>query len=230
MGMTPVLLLDADAEFRGMVADSLQAAGFHPMQAATIAEAEALVLRGTVRFEALVLDVNLPDGDGCDLCVRLRTARLHMPLLMLAGSDAENDVVRGLEAGAHDYLAKPVRLPVLIARLRAQLRHHGNSTHAALTVGRWRFHPAQKLLCDEAGGRIWLTLKEVGILRCLLRMDGAVAKQQLLADVWGYRADASTRTLQTHIHRLRRKIEVDPCNARLLMTTKGGYRLAAQSG
>ena len=230
MGMTPVLLLDADAEFRGMVADSLRAAGFYPTQVATIAEAEALVLRGVVRFEALLLDVNLPDGDGCDLCARLRTARLHMPVLMLAGSDAEDDVVRGLEAGAHDYLAKPVRLPVLVARLRAQLRHYENSTDAALTVGRWRFHPARKLLCDQAGRRILLTLKEVGILRCLLRMDGAVATQQLLADVWGCRAAASTRTLQTHIHRLRRKIEADPRNARLLVTTKGGYRLAAHGG
>ena len=226
--MTPVLLLDADAEFRGMVADSLRAAGFHPTQAATIAEAEALVLRGVVRFEALLLDVTLPDGDGCDLCARLRAVRQHMPVLMLAGSDAEHDVVRGLEAGAHDYLAKPVRLPVLVARLRAQLRHHENSTDAALTVGRWQFHPARKLLCDEADERIWLTLKEVGILRCLLRRDGTVAKQQLLADVWGYNPTASTHTLAAHIYRLRRKIEADPCNARLLVTTKGGYRLAAQ--
>lgn len=230
MDLTPVLLLDDEAEFRGMVANSLRAAGFHPTQAATIAEAEALVLRGTVRFEVLILDVTLPDGDGCDLCARLRMARQHMPVLMLADSDAEDDVVRGLDAGAHDYLAKPVRLPVLIARLRAQLRHHENSTDVTLTVGRWRFHPARKLLCDKAGGRIWLTLKEVGILRCLLRIDGAVAKQQLLADVWGYSPAASTRTLQTHIHRLRRKIEADPRNARLLVTTKGGYRLAAHGG
>ena len=230
MGMTPVLLLDADAEFRGMMADQLRAAGFASTEAATVAEAEALVLRGPVQFEALLLDVSLPDGDGCDLCARLRAARQHMPVLMLAGSDAKRDVVRGLAAGAHDFLAKPVRPPVLIARLRAQLRHHEHSTDAVLTVGPWRFHPAQKVLLDQAGGRILLTLKEVGILRCLLRMDGAVAPQRLLADVWGYSPAASTRTLQTHIHRLRRKIEAEPRNARLLVTTKNGYRLAAQGG
>ena len=226
MGMTPVLLVDDDAEFRRVVVDELRTAGFDLTEAATVAEAKALMLRGMVRFEALLLDVTLPDGDGCDLCARLRTARQHMPVLMLADSDAEDDVVRGLEAGAHDYLAKPVRLPVLIARLRAQLRHHENSADAALTVGRWRFYPAQKLLRDQAGGRIWLTLKEVGILRCLLRTDGAVAKQQLLADVWGYSLSASTHTLATHIYRLRQKIEADPSDARLLLTTNVGYRLA----
>ncbi len=227
MGMIPVLLLDDDAEFRGIVADELRAAGFDPMQAATVAEAEALVLRGTVRFEALVLDVSLPDGDGCDLCARLRAARQHMPVLMLAGSDAEADVVRGLGAGAHDYLAKPVRPSVLIARLRAQLRQHENSTDAVLTIGRWRFYPAQKVLRDQAGRRIWLTPREVGILRHLLRTDGGASRQGLLADVWGYNPAVTTHTLETHIYRLRQKIEVDPSDARLLVTTRAGYRLAA---
>ncbi len=231
MGMTPVLLLDADAEFRGMVADSLRAAGFQPTQAATIAEAEALVLRGTVRFEALLLDVSLPDGDGRDLCARLRAVRQRMPVLMLAGSNAEHDVVRGLEAGAHDYLAKPVRLPVLIARLRAQLRHHENSTDEVLTVGPWRFHPAQKVLRDQAGRRVSLTPREAGILRYLVRQRNClVTKQELLADVCVYSPATSTHTLITHIYRLRRKIEANPRAARLLMTTKGGYRLAAQGG
>jgi len=122
MGMIPVLLLDDNAEFRAMVADEVRAAGFDPTEAATVAEAEALVLRGIVRFEALLLDVSLPDGDGCDLCARLRAARQRMPVLMLAGSDAEDDVVRGLDAGLDDYLVKPVRASVLIARLLVTTR------------------------------------------------------------------------------------------------------------
>ena len=226
MGMIPVLLLNGDTEFRGMVADELRIAGFDPTEAATVAEAEALVLRGTVRFEALFLDVSLPDGDGRDLCARLRAARQHMPVLMLAGSDAEDDVVRGLEAGAHDYLAKPVRPSVLIARLRAQLRHHENSMDAVLTVGPWRFHPAQKVLRDQAGRRVWLTPREVGILRHLLRTDGGASRQGLLAEVWGYNSAVTTHTLETHIYRLRQKIETDPADARLLVTTRAGYRLA----
>ena len=227
MGMIPVLLLDDDAEFRGMVARELRTAGFAPMEAATAAEAEMLVLHGVVRFEALILDVTLPDGDGCDLCARLRAAGQGMPVLMLTASDAKDDVVRGLEAGAHDSLCKPVRLPVLVARLRAQLRHHENSTDLVLTVGRWRFHPAQKVLRGKEGGRIRLTSKEVDLLRYLLRTDGAASTRRLLADVWGYNPALSTHTLQTHIYRLRQKIEADPSNARLLVTTDGGYQLTA---
>ena len=229
MGMTSVLLLDADAEFRGMMADSLRAAGLNPTQLATIAEAEAQVLRGAVPFEALILDVNLPDGNGCDLCARLRAARLQMPVL-LTGSDAESDVVRGLEAGAQDYVTKPVRPAVLIARLRAQLRHNENSTDAMLTVGRWQFHPAQRVLRDQKGGQIRLTSRERDILLYLMRVKSAVTKHGLLADVWGYNPAVSSHTVETHIHRLRRKIEADPRNARLLVTTKDGYRLAAQDG
>ena len=228
MGMIPVLLLDDDAEVRGMMADELRSAGFDPTEAATVAEAEALVLRGTVQFEALLLDVSLPDGDGCDLCARLRTARQHMPVLMLAGSAAKGDVVRGLAAGAHDYMAKPVRPSVLIARLRAQLRHHEHSTDAVLTVGQWRFYPAQKVLRDQAGRSTRLTSKESGILRYLMRRaNRPVTRQELLTDVWGYSPAASTHTLQTHIYRLRQKIEADPSNACLLVTTNSGYWLAA---
>ena len=227
MGMIPVLLLDDDAEVRGMVADELRSAGFDPAEAATVAEAEALVLHGTVRFEALLLDVSLPDGDGRGLCARLRAARQHMPVLMLADSDAEDGVVRGLKAGAHDYLAKPVRPSVLIARLRAQLRHHQNSTDAVLTIGRWQFHPAQKMLCDQAGRRTRLTAREVDILRYLMWIDSAATKRRLLAAVWGYNPAVRTHTLETHIYRLRRKIETDPTDARLLVTTRVGYQLAA---
>ncbi len=228
MGMIPVLLLGNDAEFRAMVADELRAAGFDPTEAATVAEAEALVLRGMVPFEALLLDVSLPDGDGCDLCARLRAARQGMPVLLLADSDAEDDVVRGLETGAHDYLVKPVRPSVLIARLRTHLRHHENSTDAVLTVGRWRFHPAQKVLRDQAGGRVWLTTREVDLLRYLVRRaNRGVTRQELLADVWGHNPATSSHTLESHVHRLRQKIEANPRDARLLVTTSVGYRLAA---
>jgi len=231
MDMIPVLLLDDDGKFRGMVAGELRAAGFDPTQAATVAQAEALVLRGMVRFEALILDVDLPDGDGCDLCARLRAARQRMPVLMLADTDAEDDVVRGLEAGAHDYLAKPVRPPVLIARLRTHLRHCKNSTDAVLTVGRWRFHQVQRVLCDQEGRQIQLTCREADILRYLIRRaDRAVTGRELLADVWGYNPAASTHTLEAHIYRLRQKIEVNPRDARLLVTTRVGYRLAAPIG
>ena len=225
---TPLLLLDDDGAFRGLVADELRSAGFQPVEVATVAEAEAIALHGPVRFEALILDVNLPDGDGRDLCARLREAGLSVPVLMLTGMDGDNDVVRGLEAGAHDYVAKPVRPAVLIARLRTQLRLHESSLDAVFTLGPWQFHPAQKLLRDAKGVEVWLTAKEVDILRHLQRAGGHVSKQALLSDVWGYNPSVTSHTLETHIYRLRKKIEDDPNDPRLLMTVLGeGYRLAS---
>ena len=229
MDAIPLLLLDDDDEFRSVVAETLQAAGFHLVEAATVAEAEAEVLHGTTRFAALILDVSLPDGDGRDLCTRLRAAGHRMPMVMLTGRDADMDVVRGLEAGAHDYLAKPVRPSVLVARLRALLRHHESSLDAVFPLGPWTFHPAQKLLRGKAGVRIWLTAKEVDILRHLLRSPGPVSKQALLVDVWGYNPSVSSHTLETHIYRLRQKIEADPSDPRLLLTAEGGYYLAPEA-
>ena len=225
MGMTPILLLDDDAEFRALVAEELQAAGFDPAGTATVADAEEQVLRGSVRFQALILDVGLPDGDGCDLCARLRALDHHMPVLMLTASDSEDDVIRGLQAGAHDYLAKPLRPAELVARLRAQLRHHENSMDAVFTLGPWQFHPAKKLLRNAKGVKVWLTTKEVSILRHLRQLSGSASKDNLLAELWGYNSNVSTHTLETHIYRLRQKIEADPYNAQLLVTAGGGYRL-----
>ncbi len=224
----PVLILDDDLDFLGALADELSEAGFNPTQAATVAEAEALVLRGPTRFEALLLDVDLPDGDGRDLCAQLRKAGLRVPVIMLTGSDGEDDIVRGLESGAHDYVAKPFRPGVLIARLRTQLRLHENSMDAVFNLGPWQFHPAQKLLRNERGVKVWLTAKEVDILRHLQRNGGTVSKQALLSEVWGYNPSVSSHTLETHIYRLRQKIEADPYAARLLLTAEGGYRLAPE--
>jgi len=226
--LNPVLILDDDPAFLGMLADELLEAGFSPTQAATVADAEALVLRGHTRFEALLLDVELPDGDGRDLCARLRKGGLRVPVIMLTGSDGEDDIVRGLESGAHDYVAKPFRPGVLIARLRTQLRLHENSMDAVFNLGPWQFHPAQKLLRNDRGVKVWLTAKEVDILRHLQRNGGAVSKQALLSEVWGYNPSVSSHTLETHIYRLRQKIEVDPYAARLLLTADGGYRLAPE--
>ncbi len=225
MGMTPILLLDDDTEFRAQVTEELRAAGFDTAGAATVADAEEQVLRGSVQFQALILDVGLPDGDGCDLCARLRALDHHMPVLMLTASDSEDDVIRGLQAGAHDYLAKPLRPAELVARLRARLQYHKNSMDAVFNLGPWQFHPAKKLLRNAKGAKVWLTEKEVGILRHLMQLGGSVSKGNLLADVWGYNRNVSTHTLETHIYRLRQKIEADPSNAQLLVTAEGGYRL-----
>ena len=224
----PILIIDDDTTLRQTLVEQLEVDGeFSAAEAGTISEAEAMVTARDARFDALILDVTLPDGDGRDLCASLRKAGLRMPIIMLTGSDEEADVVRGLDAGANDYIAKPFRLAELLARLRAQVRIFENSEDAVFTIGPYTFRPSAKLLQEPVKNRrIRLTEKEAAILKFLYRAGTRpVARQVLLNEVWGYNANVTTHTLETHIYRLRQKIEPDPGNARLLVTEGGGYRL-----
>src|ERR1700761_2008906 len=224
----PILIVDDDRALRATLAEQLAVDGeFSAAEAATIAEAEAKLGAKDSRFDAVILDVGLPDGDGRDLCTRLRRQGQKMPIIMLTGSDTESDVVRGPDSGANDYIAKPFRLNELLARLRAQLRIFENSEDAVFSIGPYTFRPAAKLLQDPARNkRIRLTEKEAAILKFLYRAGArAVGRQVLLNEVWGYNAAVTTHTLETHIYRLRQKIEPDPTNARLLVPEGGGYRL-----
>ena len=224
----PILIVDDDPDLSQMLAEQLALEGeFAAVGAGTLAEAERLLAAPDARFDAVLLDVGMPDGDGRDFCIRLRRQGHKMPILMLTGSDAEMDVVRGLDAGANDYIAKPFRLAELLARLRAQLRTFENSEDAAFSIGPYTFRPSAKLLVDPARNRrIRLTEKEAAILKFLYRAGSRpVARQVLLGEVWGYNAAVTTHTLETHIYRLRQKIEPDPGHSRLLLTEGGGYRL-----
>ncbi len=227
-GERPILLVDDDPTLRAMLVEQLCVDGeFTAVEADTLQRAEQLMNAPDARFDALILDVSLPDGDGRDLCARLRRQGHKLPVIMLTGSDDEASVVRGLDAGANDYVAKPFRLAELLARLRAQLRIFENSEDATFVIGPYLFRPSAKLLQDTVRNkRIRLTEKEAAILKFLYR-SGAnpVARQVLLNEVWGYNASVTTHTLETHIYRLRQKIEPDPANLRLLLTEAGGYRL-----
>jgi len=227
-GERPILIVDDDRALRATLSEQLAVDGeFAAAEAASAADAEARIMSGANRYDAVILDVGLPDGDGRDLCARLRRAGIKVPIIMLTGSDDESDVVRGLESGANDYIAKPFRLAELLARLRAQLRIFENSEDAVFTIGPYTFRPAAKLLQEPTKNRrIRLTEKEAAILKFLYRAGTKpVARQVLLNEVWGYNAAVTTHTLETHIYRLRQKIEPDPSNARLLVTEGGGYRL-----
>jgi DNA-binding response OmpR family regulator len=147
---------------------------------------------------------------------------------MLTGHDSDSDAILGLESGANDYVTKPFKFAVLLARIRAQLRQHEQSEDAVFQLGPYTFKPAQKMLLDERERKIRLTEKETNILKYLYRAQAVVvARDVLLHEVWGYNAGVTTHTLETHIYRLRQKIEPDPSNARLLVTESGGYRLVA---
>jgi DNA-binding response OmpR family regulator len=224
----PILVVDDDDILRDTLKEQLQVDGeFRADDAGTLAEAQTKVTAKDARYDAVILDVGMPDGDGRDFCAQLRQDGFRMPIIMLTGSDDETDVVRGLDAGANDYIAKPFRLAELLARLRAQLRIFENSEDAVFTIGPYTFRPSAKLLQEPLKNRrIRLTEKEAAILKFLYRAgERPVARQVLLNEVWGYNAAVTTHTLETHIYRLRQKIEPDPSNARLLVTEGGGYRL-----
>ncbi len=227
-GERPILIVDDDGALRAMLSEQLAVEGeFVAAEAETAAEADRRLGAREARFDAIILDVGLPDGDGRDLCARWRRQGVKVPIIMLTGSDDEADIVRGLDSGANDYIAKPFRLAELLARLRAQLRIFENSEDAVFSIGPYTFRPAAKLLQEPARNRrIRLTEKEAAILKFLYRAGTRpVPRQVLLNEVWGYNAAVTTHTLETHIYRLRQKIEPDPSNARLLVTEGGGYRL-----
>jgi DNA-binding response OmpR family regulator len=224
----PILIVEDDAALSATLAEQIAQEGeFRPDLAESAREAEAKLWNADSRYDAILLDIGLPDGDGRELCARLRRDGKRMPVIMLTGADSEQDVIRGLDAGANDYIAKPFRLPELLARVRAQLRVFDNSEDAVFTVGPYQFRPSAKLLFEQARNRkIRLTEKESAILKYLYRAGGRpVPRQILLNEVWGYNSAVTTHTLETHIYRLRQKIEPDPSHARLLLTEGGGYRL-----
>ncbi|MCO6188105.1 response regulator transcription factor [Rhizobium sp. L1K21] len=178
------------------------------------------------QIDMLIMDVGLPDMDGREAVKLLRKGGFKAPIIMLTGHDTDSDTILGLEAGANDYVTKPFRFAVLLARMRAQLRQHEQSEDATFTVGPYTFRPAQKLLTTQSGQKIRLTEKEAAIIRFLYRADQkVVTRDVLLEEVWGYNSGVTTHTLETHVYRLRQKIERDPSNAEILVTENGGYKI-----
>ncbi|MDP6403623.1 MAG: response regulator transcription factor [Alphaproteobacteria bacterium] len=221
-----VLLVDDDEALRQSLAEQLDLhEEFVCAQAAT--GGDGLELAKSEHYDLILLDVGLPDLDGREVCRMMRRANVRAPIIMLTGSDSDADTILGLESGANDYITKPFRLGVLVARIRAQLHQHEQSEDAVFTIGPYTFRPAAKLLINvEGGGKVRLTEKETAILKYLYRTGPkVVARDTLLAEVWGYNAGVTTHTLETHIYRLRQKIESNPSEAVLLVTEPGGYRL-----
>jgi DNA-binding response OmpR family regulator len=178
-------------------------------------------------YDLLVLDVGLPDTDGRELCRLIRKQGVKCPIVMLTGHDTDSDTILGLDAGANDYITKPFKFPVLLARMRAQLRQHEQSEDAIFTLGPYTFKPSIKILVTADDKKIRLTEKETNILKFLYRAtEDVVPRDILLHEVWGYNAGVTTHTLETHIYRLRQKIEPDPGKASILITENGGYRLS----
>jgi DNA-binding response OmpR family regulator len=221
-----ILIVDDDAALRQALAEQLELNDeFTAVECDTAAQ--ALEIAEKDRFDAILLDIGLPDMDGRELCGVLRRNGVHVPIVMLTASDTDADTVLGLDSGADDYVTKPFRLSVLLARLRAHLRQSEHSDDAVFTIGPYSFRPSAKLLTDPGGRKkVRLTEKETAILKYLYRAgDRVIGRDNLLGEVWGYNAGVTTHTLETHVYRLRQKIERDPAAAQILVTEPGGYRL-----
>jgi DNA-binding response OmpR family regulator len=226
IGTRKILIVDDDSALRQSLAEQLEVDGeFAAVQCDSARPALEAIKRE--RFDAMLLDVGLPDMDGRQLCRLIRSEGISAPIVMLTAADSEGDTVEGLEAGANDYVTKPFRLGVLLARLRAHLRQSDHRNDAVFAIGPYTFHPSAKLMTDASGrNKVRLTEKETAILRYLYHAgDRAVGRATLLDEVWGYNAGVTTHTLETHVYRLRQKIERDPANAEILITEPGGYRL-----
>ena len=222
-----LLIVDDDDVLRRALIDQLTPAETFaiideaPTAAVALAKAKARI------YDLILLDIGLPDQDGRDACRALRAAGVRSPIIMLTAADSDDDTITGLNAGANDYVTKPFRMAVLLARVKAHLRQHDQSDDAIFLIGPYKFQPAAKMLVvGEGDKKIRLTEKETAILKYLYRVGNkTVPRETLLDEVWGYNAGVTTHTLETHVYRLRQKIEPDPQQVQLLVTEPGGYRL-----
>ncbi|MBL4614250.1 MAG: response regulator transcription factor [Magnetovibrio sp.] len=227
-----ILIIDDDEILVELLSEQLLAVeGFVCTVASSGEDGRTLAKNGY--FDLVILDVDLPGMGGREVCRHLRADGLMAPIVMLTASDSDSDTIRGLNAGATDYVAKPFKLGVLMARIRAHIRQFEQSDDAVLVIGPFDFRPGAKMLVGtvpegngQNGEQIRLTDKEAQILKFLyLHGDRVVSRDELLGEVWGYNANVTTHTLETHVYRLRQKMEAEPSRAEILVTEPGGYRL-----
>jgi DNA-binding response OmpR family regulator len=220
-----ILIVDDDADMRDALVEQL---ALHEEFEAVAAEngTKGVQVAKAGHVDLVIMDVGLPDVDGREAVRILRKNGFKAPIIMLTGHDTDSDTILGLEAGANDYVAKPFRFAVLLARIRAQLRQHEASEDAVFNIGPYTFRPSSKLLVNPKGNKVRLTEKETAILRYLYRAgQRPVSREVLLQEVWGYNSGVTTHTLETHIYRLRQKVERDASTPSILVTEGGGYKL-----
>ena len=220
-----ILIVDDDAELRDALVEQLALhEEFESLAVETGAKGVQAAKAGQV--DLVIMDVGLPDVDGREAVRILRKNGFKAPIIMLTGHDTDSDTILGFESGANDYVTKPFRFTVLLARIRAQLRQYETSEDAIFTIGPYKFRPKSKLLLSPKGSKVRLTEKETSILRYLYRAgQRPVSRETLLQEVWGYNSGVTTHTLETHIYRLRQKIEKDAAAPAILVTEAGGYKL-----
>jgi two-component system alkaline phosphatase synthesis response regulator PhoP len=225
--MARILIVDDEPEMVRGLEDNLRFEGYQTASATNGQDAVALAQSGAP--DLILLDVMMPRMSGWDVCRALREKGIEAPIIMLTARGEEVDRVRGLELGADDYVTKPFSLRELLARVRAVLRRPGpRSRFDEFTFGDVRIRPRVRQVF-KAGEEIRLTRKEFDLLVFLVAHRGEViTRERLLDEVWGYERFPTTRTVDTHILRLRKKFEADADRPVWILTFHGhGYKFAA---
>jgi DNA-binding response OmpR family regulator len=207
---TRILLAESDDVLRASLAEQLEQEGYDVTPAGNGEEAH---LAACEPFGFAIIGL----ADGEQIASALRDRGLGCPVLLMADGEGPS---------TQEVLIRPFRFSALLARLHALNAHNSVGNEAAVRIGPYTFHPSAKLLQAD-GRKVRLTEKETNILKFLHASSGTVPREILLHEVWGYSPAVATHTLETHIYRLRKKIEMDPANAQILLTEGGGYRLSA---
>ncbi len=218
------LIVEDEPDLRFALRINLQAEGF---EVETAADGDTgLLTARTGRFDVILLDLRLPGLDGTDVLRTLREAGDRTPVICLTARAEERDRILGLDLGADDYVTKPFSVAELLARVRAVLRRSNDEQGGVLDLGAVKLSLDDRT-ADVRGSAVSLTGTEVEILRYLgARLGHVVERDAMLRDLWGVDGSASTRTLDNHVARIRKKLELDPTEPRHLMTVHGaGYRL-----
>ena len=225
-----LMLIDDDDMVRLVLRQQFEQEGLTAIHEAADAQT-ALDTIDDFAPDMVLLDVQLPDGNGFDICRKLRNRGFDKPILMLTGQDAEDDIVQGLEAGANDYIAKPMRMGELMARMRTHLRQHKLSDDARFQIHGLDFVPSQKMIASrETGAKVVLTEKETMILKMLNKnAPDTVSRDVLLSEIWGFQKSLTTHTLETHIYRLRQKL-TRLTQVPIIGTAPDGYCLVPLDG
>ena len=225
-----ILVIDDELPMRRALEDCLTRIGYRVLSAA---DGEAGLERALKEDpDLLLMDVMMPGLSGFELCAALRRGGAGMPILMLTAKGEVSDRVTGLDSGADDYLVKPFSTEELLARVRALLRRkQSGDASVKLDLGNVKIDLA-RLEASREGKPLTLTTREFAILRLLALADGApVSREQFLDQIWGYTSFPTTRTVDTHVLQLRKKIEPCPESPRWILTVHGvGYRLNRSEG
>ena len=220
-----ILIIEDDSDLREIIAEELMLLEeFNAIEAGTAKRGLESVKSDLP--DLIILDLSLPDEPGLDVLKTLREQGVKCPILILTAETDEGILVKGLEMGANDFIIKPFSFSVLVARIRTHIGQHEMSGEAVFVIGSNTIHPRKKLVVDVNGRKSLFTEKEIELLKYLHRANEKVVNaNELYREVWGSSVVLNTHTLESHIYRLRRKLEPHSKTFIHLITCDGGYKL-----